>query len=98
MKATPLFDAWRAELGIALAEFGRKAELARHLSTLYGRDPRAWEVAIARYISGARMPGAEPLLAIEQWLTAQSFRENAPKAKPRRKKAESKKSDGRAET
>ena len=91
---TPLFDEWRTRAARALAARGRKAELARHLEARYGRTVPSWQVDITRYLSGEQMPGAEPLLAIDQWLTSQSLNKNAPKVGKRRPKSESNKNDG----
>lgn len=87
MKATPLFDEWRTDAARDLAAFGRKAELARHLTDLYGGESRSWEGVIARILSGRRMPAAETLLAMSRWLTAQSLGHDGPKAAKRRKKS-----------
>ncbi len=65
---TPLFNAWRTRATRQLAPRGRKAELAKHLTTRYGRAQRSWERHISAILSGDREPKAELFLAISKWL------------------------------
>jgi hypothetical protein len=65
---TPLFNAWRIRTRRSLAVHGIKAQLAEHLTKKYGRTSRSWQRYIAAILSGERLPNAEIVLAIDQWL------------------------------
>lgn len=68
MTTTPLFDAWRRKATKLLLPHGRKAELAAHLASRYGREQRSWERHISAIIAGKREPKAELFMAISKWL------------------------------
>ncbi len=82
-RPTPHLDAWRPTAIRALAEFGRKAELARHLSQIYGRPPRSWETNISQILAGTLVPNAEVFLAISAWIDRHKA-EKPPKSANRR--------------
>ena len=65
---TPFLDTWRSDASRALTARGRKAELARYLSSLYGRPARSWESHIGQILAGTLQPSAETFLAIKKWL------------------------------
>ncbi len=65
---TPLFNAWLKTAKRSLSPRGRKADLARHLTTQYGRDQRSWERHISAILNGTREPKADLFLAISNWI------------------------------
>ena len=68
LNPTPYTDAWKQRLRAALAERGRKAELARFLA---GNDPARHKtrmVQISKVLNQGAMPESEFVLAVEDWL------------------------------
>ena len=65
-RATPFLDAWVAHLRDVLAPRGMQSELARHLSGPDG--PRRWSATFSKWFRRENLPGAEEVLAINQWL------------------------------
>ena len=69
MKTAPFTLVWTAGLRVRLAKQGSKAELARFLSSLYGRTERSWQAHIQGIIRNRLVPSAELYLAIENFLS-----------------------------
>jgi len=73
-RRTPHTDAWVAALKETLSPYGAQSELARHLCELAGKtDPTTsditrWVSTFSRWFRRKNLPGAEDLLAIQQWL------------------------------
>ncbi len=70
--STPRFDAWRAELCIALAPRGAKTDLARFMAGERGMPVHNWRSRITRMLRDGEVINAEDLLAISAWMKSRA--------------------------
>lgn len=68
LNPTPYTDAWKERLRAALAERGRKAELARFLAGDDSTRHKTRMVQIFKVLNQGAMPESEFVLAVEDWL------------------------------